>query len=256
MSKKADKYRQLHLALHGKYSRSMAKDIQKAVREDLNHLWWGNITDKNFQAVLTALKLTETEAVIQKSYIRIGGQIGRLVVKDIDKQIKRVNPFFDSFWLSFVMKFIAPELNGRIVTIKNTLIADLVKVIEADLLNGVINIGEAIDTFVNKSNFYSWQALRIANTETTIAMNTASYQAGKNSGIVMEKEWLATDDDTTRESHLELNGERVAMDEAFSNGLMYPGDSSGDASEVINCRCTLLNVPVRGDDGEIIYDDI
>ena len=37
-----------------------------------------------------------------------------------------------------------------------------------------------------------------------------------------------------------VDGEIRALDEKFSNGLMYPGDPSGSAAEVINCRCVLL----------------
>lgn len=28
------------------------------------------------------------------------------------------------------------------------------------------------------------------------------------------------------------------LDEKFSNGLMFPGNLSGSAAEVVNCRCT------------------
>ena len=61
----------------------------------------------------------------------------------------------------------------------------------------------------------------------------------KEMGIKVHKVWQATYDDRTRDSHMELDGEEVEVDEEFSNGLMYPGDPSGDPSEVYNCRCTL-----------------
>jgi len=32
---------------------------------------------------------------------------------------------------------------------------------------------------------------------------------------------------------------RIAIDQPFTNGLMYPLDPSGSAAEVINCRCVL-----------------
>ena len=38
-----------------------------------------------------------------------------------------------------------------------------------------------------------------------------------------------------------LDGERRDLDEAFSNVLQYPGDRSGSASEVWNCRCTMTS---------------
>lgn len=37
-----------------------------------------------------------------------------------------------------------------------------------------------------------------------------------------------------------VDGEIREIDEKFSNGLMFPGDPSGGAAEVVNCRCSLL----------------
>lgn len=37
-----------------------------------------------------------------------------------------------------------------------------------------------------------------------------------------------------------MDGEVKELDEAFSNGLMFPGDPDGPAEEVCNCRCALL----------------
>jgi len=106
---------------------------------------------------------------------------------------------------------------------------------------------------VNSPKFYKWQALRIARTETTIAMNTATNQAGIDSGVLIKKEWISAGDGNERPSHRELNGDSVELGQQFSNGLMYPGDPSGAADEIINCRCTFLQVPVRDKNGDIIF---
>lgn len=42
-----------------------------------------------------------------------------------------------------------------------------------------------------------------------------------------------------RPSHQQMNGETVAASEPFSNGLMWPGDSSGPADETAGCNCGL-----------------
>lgn len=47
-------------------------------------------------------------------------------------------------------------------------------------------------------------------------------------------------DGRTRESHAAIDGEIVTIGEQFSNGLEYPQDPMGDASETINCRCLTL----------------
>ena len=86
-------------------------------------------------------------------------------------------------------------------------------------------------------------AMRNARTAMTGAQNSGrmdAYERAEELGIELEKEWLATMDKHTRDSHVELDGEHVPMDEPFSNGLMYPGDPKGDPSEVYNCRCTMI----------------
>lgn len=82
---------------------------------------------------------------------------------------------------------------------------------------------------------------RIARTETTRAMNAAQEAVILDTAeiIPIEKGWLATLDDATRDEHRDIDGEYVTPDKPFSNRLMYPGDPSGSAEEVINCRCTM-----------------
>lgn len=67
----------------------------------------------------------------------------------------------------------------------------------------------------------------------------ACYKA-RDKGADVVKQWDATLDSSTRESHVAVDGEVRELDEPFSNGLMFPGDPSGKAEEVILCRCALL----------------
>jgi SPP1 gp7 family putative phage head morphogenesis protein len=83
-------------------------------------------------------------------------------------------------------------------------------------------------------------ATRIVRTETTGIMNKARLDASdraETEGIRLIKVWVATNDDRTRDRHSEINGEEQPLDKPYSNGLMYPGDQSGPADQVINCRC-------------------
>lgn len=86
-------------------------------------------------------------------------------------------------------------------------------------------------------------AMRIARTEAhriqcTAAMNACENAKSKGADVV--KQWDASLDNKTRKSHMKVDGEIRELDEPFSNGLMFPGDPSGKAKEVINCRCALL----------------
>ncbi|OXE37561.1 MAG: hypothetical protein CGW95_01195 [Phenylobacterium zucineum] len=90
------------------------------------------------------------------------------------------------------------------------------------------------------------RAFTIARTETHTATQKGSYETAAQSGLDMEKEWGATEDDRTRLSHSLADGQVVALDELFAVGgvfMAYPGDPTGPAKEVINCRCVALYWP-------------
>lgn len=87
------------------------------------------------------------------------------------------------------------------------------------------------------------KAYTIARTEGHRITNEAAYDAqkrAKEKGADVVKQWDAAMDKRTRPSHARVDGEIREIDEPFSNGLIYPGDSSGTAAEVINCRCACL----------------
>jgi len=86
-------------------------------------------------------------------------------------------------------------------------------------------------------------AIRIARTEGHRIQCKATMDAAhlaKERGAEVVKQWDAVLDDRTRESHVAVDHEIRELDEKFSNGLRYPGDSAGSAAEVINCRCALM----------------
>lgn len=85
-------------------------------------------------------------------------------------------------------------------------------------------------------------AIRNARTAMTSAQNAGRLDAAKRMeamGIACKKGWLATLDNVTRDSHVDVDGEVVELDKNFSNGLQYPADGAGAPEEVYNCRCRL-----------------
>jgi len=90
----------------------------------------------------------------------------------------------------------------------------------------------------------------IARTETIRASNAGSFELYRHAQVP-KKEWLATGDDRTRDTHMEANGQVVAVEAPFIVGgyqMMYPGDASLGAppEEYIFCRCTVLPVIEEG----------
>ena len=83
----------------------------------------------------------------------------------------------------------------------------------------------------------TWEARRIARTEIHNAHNNAIMKTYETLNVEYTQ-WIAADDDRTRDSHVEIDREIIPMGGTYSNGLQYPGDTSGDIEEWINCRCS------------------
>lgn len=83
----------------------------------------------------------------------------------------------------------------------------------------------------------------ISRTEVHNSSNYALLETAKETGVVTGKEWVSGSDDRVRDGefdHLEADGQQVLLNEPFivsGEELMFPGDPSGSAGNVINCRC-------------------
>lgn len=125
------------------------------------------------------------------------------------------------------------------------------KALSKSLADGIDNGDSIIKLRDRISDLYSGikqsRAMTIARTETVCTINYGSTTSYKQAGIE-KHEWLSSRDGRVRESHADIDGEIVEIDKPFSNGLLYPGDESGDASEVCNCRCTTVPVFEEGDE--------
>lgn len=149
-------------------------------------------------------------------------------------------------------------------------ITDLKKKITGEISRG-LSSGQMYSEI--SRNIASWaripknNAMRITRTEAhriqVKATSDAQHKA-KEKGADVVKQWDSTLDSRTRESHVAMDGEIAELDDTFSNGLEYPGDPSGDAEEVINCRCALLqrarwalgnDYTKWSEDADIVIDD-
>jgi HK97 family phage portal protein len=83
----------------------------------------------------------------------------------------------------------------------------------------------------------------IARTETGSAATESLLESVKSLDVPnMMKEWVATIDERTRDSHADNDGERVGINEKFSVGDYTTDRPQGEglpADESINCRCTM-----------------
>jgi len=147
---------------------------------------------------------------------------------------------------------------------------DLQKKISGEISRG-LSSGQMYSEITR--NIASWaripknRAMTIARTEAHRIQTKASMNAcnkAKSKGADVVKQWDASLDSKTRDSHAKVDGEIRELDEKFSNGLEYPGDPKGRPEEVINCRCALLqrarwalgnDYTKWSEDAEVITDD-
>lgn len=109
--------------------------------------------------------------------------------------------------------------------------------------HSVDKIAKNLHQVTNMDRVSSYRAVR---TGVTSAENEARIDAmyeAEELGIKYDKIWMAVLDARTRTSHRVLNGERIPVDEYFSNGLFRPADPDGEPAEIYNCRCTLGGSP-------------
>lgn len=95
------------------------------------------------------------------------------------------------------------------------------------------------DTYRTRAKTWTSKAV---NASVVGAMNESSLIAATAAGVE-KKQWLSSHDSRVRDSHKEADGTIAKIDEPFQldgGPVAYPGDPTGPAGEVVNCRCTLL----------------
>lgn len=110
-----------------------------------------------------------------------------------------------------------------------------------------------INTMVDayQGRMLAMRAETIARTEmqrvSNIARQESLLQAIEQTGVDPDRVvriWSATQDDRTRDTHAEMDGQERGFNEPFESPsgalLMYPGDPQAPPGEVINCRCVVL----------------
>lgn len=107
---------------------------------------------------------------------------------------------------------------------------------------GINVVAQMLQTRFNQLE--TWEAKRIARTEIHNAHNNAVMKTYETLNVEYTQ-WISVDDGRTRGTdpndsadHLILNGEIIRIGDTYSNGLQYPGDTSGPIEEWINCRCS------------------
>lgn len=258
-------YRKQWERLHKKYERQALKVYMKAFKIWGNNIPFSLLTEDNYSRLIdNATNIEVMNTAYFDVYFAIGSDYGKKVGKDINRQLKA---FTISEFLTVFQRELVTWLfrNGasRIITVRETYLEYIKLLIDTKISNGdsMSEIATSLERFVGRRDFYRWQALRIARTETTTAANYAATVSSKTSGFQNEKVWISTLDARTRrppESHFNhhsMNQVKVGVDEQFNvsgEKMLFPGDPNASGGNVINCRCTVAIIPKRDSEGNLI----
>ena len=135
----------------------------------------------------------------------------------------------------------------------------------SNILMSSIEKGLSFDDIVNlllvHPEFNKMRAMRIARTETVTAANAAAYVYANESGVELNKIWIAVKDKRTRHDHSLVDGITIDYNQPFIVGgieMMQPGVRTQPnglpvpAKETVNCRCTSAYIAKRDSQGKII----
>jgi len=248
-----------------KWQKAFEKELNKAEKRQSSKVrrYYKNQYYKGAESFLSSgqtsfqllFSTNELLKIYRDLYSDIGLQFAKWYARNFDKYIKKgVNPNqYVSEWQNSFASYGSAVGAERVTLVSGTAKATLQKVTQ-NLMTDIDfqNLGIAEKTRILRSQFnrYSaFQAERLVRTEATSAANFATLKSANTifPAADMMKEWIASFDDRTRSTHAEAGAsEPVPQNEPFMVGgalMMYPGDPSGPASEVINCRCSIAPFP-------------
>lgn len=151
---------------------------------------------------------------------------------------------------AFVVAYLA-DVRNLLVRIPD----ETANLVFAEIADGV-NAGESLDQLAARvdrvlsytgSERWPGRARTIAVTEVTRAYGAATMAAGveqsRVTGRQLNKTWRTSHDERVRMGHREADGQTVPVFMPFQvegEPLMFPGDPSGSAANVVGCRCDLV----------------
>jgi hypothetical protein len=208
----------------------------------------------NFQLLFNDKDLLK---IYRDLYTDIGMRFAKWYANNINRFIKKAvdTTDIDDIWRNAFGAFGSAMGAERVTLVSGTARKTLIEITQRLMRNpefmtlGAVERGRILRNQFNK--YSQWQAERVVRTEATAAANFAQTQAAQTifPPEQMQKEWIASFDDRTRDTHSEADGQIVMANNTFLVGgqpMMFPGDPAGGAAECINCRCSVAYFPIEG----------
>ena len=195
-----------------------------------------------------ATEIKAIRSIIGRAYRSIYFLTGNDQIEELYKLIGASRPLDFSFGERQIDERQIAKLARQIVDTNEKQVKRLVR---RGITDGLPN-SEIARQIASATTFSESRAQRIAQTETTKAINTATNEAYKEfqdaEGVQVMKEWISSRDDSVRQTHSDLDdGDPIPVDSDFEiDGYAGPAPASfGDPAMDINCRCTIAPVIIE-----------
>ncbi|QJB39736.1 hypothetical protein HF324_18480 [Chitinophaga oryzae] len=202
----------------------------------------------------------EVQSLLRRLYTDVGVNWANIEYANIEEHTKswaqpvRCKRFgFNAIWEGILNLFFTQKAGEKITKITETTRKWLIGMISAGRAAGM-GAEQIARSMRDDKQVPLARARVISRTETVAAANFGGMTAARQSKLKMNKRWVNSQDKRVRETHRDedeggVGGEVRPLEEPFSNGLMHPGDPSGSAEEVIQCRCIVSMRPARDEQG-------
>lgn len=238
------------------FSPPMFDALRTQVKEFIAAYQSGQRVDKALMQVSAAPIIK----VLKPLYLDAGIVYGAKTRAYLNSQKARMPIGFNERMVALMQAYFQTDILNTASGITTTTI----KLIQ-DVLSKAAEEGLGVDDIIKQlegSEISRMRARLITRTETVTAANMGAMFAAKDSGLLLNKEWLAAMDSRTRHDHSRVNGQTVPIDKPFDVGgydMQQPGDKGGKngarpvpPEEICNCRCTTLFIPLRDGHGRLI----
>lgn len=207
------------------------------------------VTESNYsQPPVSVINDRDMAKLFTSLYSAVGVQFARDTYRNRKAQ---GNEEIIDHWEQYMREYAMSKAGARIVSINNVtkeqirrITGSVVEVATAEGLGTAETARRLRDALkAQGEEINRWRALRIARTEVMTASNAGSLRGAKDLNVPMDKIWIATMDQRTRDVHAAMNNVAVDINDDFEliDGAKMdgPGDDAGGPGNVINCRCTI-----------------
>jgi hypothetical protein len=217
------------------------------------------INEDNYDIIETYLPyIMNTDPIrnaLLEIYPTIGAKAANFSYDYLVESNTKALSFFNAEWIQEMVDYFLTFAGEKIQGITDTT-RKYIQSVLADVQSRNLSTREQareLEKLINSPDFNRYRALMIARTESTTAANKGIQLGAESTDYVVEKFWIATIDKRTRFDHrIAASQEPIPVNVPFIVGgeeMMFPGDPSAPADQVINCRCVQAVQAVEDEDG-------